>query len=80
LEQKDDFRVARYIIDSGSSLDVETGVLVLKYLIVITGSAKTARESLGAGQSIMLSENETIVLENSEKMPLTVVEITLTRH
>jgi mannose-1-phosphate guanylyltransferase/mannose-6-phosphate isomerase len=80
LEQKDDFRVARYIIDSGSSLDVETGALVLKYLIVIKGSAKTARESLGAGQSIMLSENETIVLENSEKMPLTVVEITLTRH
>jgi len=80
LEQKDDFRVARYVIDSGLSLDVETGALVLKYLIVIKGSAKTARESLGAGQFIMLAENETIVLENSGQLPLTVMEITLTRH
>jgi len=80
LEQKDDFRVVKYVIDSGASLNVETGALVLKYLIVIKGSAKTARKSLGAGQFIMLAENETIVLENSGQMPLTVVEITLTRH
>lgn len=80
LEQKDDFRVARYVIDSGSSLDVKTGVSVLKYLIVIKGSGKTARESLGAGQSIMLAENKTIFLKNPEQKPLTVVEITLTRH
>jgi mannose-6-phosphate isomerase-like protein (cupin superfamily) len=80
LEQKDDFRVARYVIDSGSSLDIETGAFVLKHLIVIKGSAKTTQESLGAGQFIMLAENKTIFLENTGQMPLTVVEITLTRY
>lgn len=80
LELKDDFRVVRYVIDSGSKLHVKTVASVSKHLIVVKGSVKTARESLSTGQFITLAENETIVLENSGQDPLTVVEIRWTRQ
>ncbi|UCD33268.1 MAG: mannose-1-phosphate guanylyltransferase/mannose-6-phosphate isomerase [Desulfobacterales bacterium] len=79
LEQKDDFRVARYVIDTESSLELETDAFALKYLIVAKGSAKTVHKRLGAGQFITLVENETIVLENTEKRPLIIVEVRLAR-
>ena len=80
LEQKDDFRVARYDIDYGASLDVKTDASALKYVIAIQGSAKVARKRLEAGQLIMVAENETIVLENTGRMPLKVTEITLKKN
>jgi mannose-1-phosphate guanylyltransferase/mannose-6-phosphate isomerase len=79
LEQKDDFRVSRYDIDCSASFDVKTNASHLKYLIVIAGSAKAAQRLLDAGQCFMLTENTSIVLENTGKIPLNVVEISLKR-
>lgn len=79
LEQKDDFRIARYDIDFGASLHVKTEDSALKYLIVIKGSAKVAKKRLDTGQCFVLNENETTVLENTGKIPLNVVEISLKR-
>ena len=79
LEQKDDFRIARYDIDYGASRHVKTKASVLKYLIVIKGSAKVARKRLDTGQCFVLAENETTVLENTGETRLNVVEISLKR-
>ncbi len=79
LEQQDDFRIAKYGIDCGASLEVKTQASHLKYLIAIAGSAKTSRNLLDAGQCLMLAENEAIVLENTGKIPLSVVEVRLKR-
>jgi mannose-1-phosphate guanylyltransferase/mannose-1-phosphate guanylyltransferase/mannose-6-phosphate isomerase len=79
LEDKDDFRIARYDIDFGASRHVKTEDSVLKHLIVIKGSAKIAQKRLDTGQCFVLNENETTVLQNTGKVPLNVVEVSMKR-
>jgi len=81
LEVKDDFRVARLVVDSGSKIEFKTDVSVVTYLIVINGSAKTTVEGesgrLSQGQSMMLSENKRMVLENLGEDTLKIIEVKL---
>ena len=81
LEIKDDFRVAKLVIDSGSKLEVKTDTCMAKHLLVIKGLAKTTVESkndrLSTGQFMVLSQNETVILENLEEDPLVVLEVKL---
>ena len=81
LEVKDDFRVARLVVDFGSKIEFKTDVSVVTYLIVINGSAKTTVEGesglLSQGQSMMLSENKRMVLENLGEDTLKIIEVKL---
>jgi mannose-1-phosphate guanylyltransferase/mannose-6-phosphate isomerase len=77
LAQKDDFRIARYTIDGGGSLTVDTDDHNCTYLVIVKGSAEVEGKTLATGQFIVLAGSKTAVLENTGDLPLHVAEISL---
>jgi mannose-1-phosphate guanylyltransferase/mannose-6-phosphate isomerase len=77
LEQEDGFRVARYAIDYGASLEIKTDIHACTYVIVIKGSVKAGQKNLETGEFFMLQKGESVVLKNTGRLTLTLAEISL---
>ncbi len=81
LEMNDDCTVAKLIIYPGSELETNADVSTIKHLVVIRGVAKTTIDNqsrmLKKGESLMLSENQIVMLENAGNEPLNIISMTL---
>jgi len=81
LEMNDDCKAEKLIIHPGSELKIKTHSSTIKHLVVIRGSGKIISDNqsrlFNKGESMILSENQTITLENPEKEPLNIISITL---
>jgi len=79
LEKNDDFSVVQVELYSGSQLEINTGTSTTKHLMVAKGLAKTTIDhqirTLKKGQCVMLSENQSILVENPEKYLLVMVKV-----
>lgn len=81
LEMNDDCTVAKLIIYPGSELETKADVSTIKHLVVIRGVAKTTIDNqsrmLKKGESLMLSENQIVMLENAGNELLNIISMTL---
>jgi mannose-1-phosphate guanylyltransferase/mannose-6-phosphate isomerase len=79
LETSLDFSIVRRDMYPGSKCDIITDRATVKHLIVIKGFAKSITNNQGrllnTGQSLMLTENQRLVLENTGNEPLIVISI-----
>ncbi|HUV78633.1 MAG TPA: mannose-1-phosphate guanylyltransferase/mannose-6-phosphate isomerase [Desulfobacterales bacterium] len=79
LEKNDDFSVVQVELYPGSKLEIKTGSSTVEHLVVAKGLAKTTtdhqRRALKKGQSLMLSGNQTILMENPGKDSLVIVKV-----
>ena len=79
LVKNDDFSVVQVELYSGSKLEINTDTSTTKHLMVAKGLAKTTTDhqsrTLKKGQCVMLSENQSILVENPEKDLLVVVKV-----
>jgi mannose-1-phosphate guanylyltransferase/mannose-6-phosphate isomerase len=81
LEMNDDCKVEKLILYPGSELKIKAHTSTTKHLVLIKGSGKKISDNqsrlFNKGESVMLSENQTITLENPEKEPLNIISMTL---
>jgi len=82
LEMNDDCTVEKLVLYPGSELESKTDLSTTKQLVVVRGTARTARDSqtglLSKGESVTLSENQRVMVENAGNEPLNIIRITLT--
>ena len=82
LEMNNDCTVEKLILYPGSALETKTDPFTRKQLLVMRGMARTTLESqaglLNKGESVMLSENQNVMVENVGNEPLNIIRITLT--
>jgi len=81
LEMNDDCTMAKLNIYPGSELETKADVSTIKHLVVIRGAARTTIDNqsrlLNKGESVMLSENQIVMLENAGNEPLNIISMTL---
>jgi len=81
LEMNDDCTMAKLNIYPGSELETKADVSTIKHLVVIQGAARTTIDNqsrlLNKGESVMLSENQIVMLENAGNEPLNIISMTL---
>jgi mannose-1-phosphate guanylyltransferase/mannose-6-phosphate isomerase len=81
LEMNDDCTVAKLVLYPGSELETKTDLSTSKQLVVIRGVARTTIDNqsrlLNKGESVMLSENQSVMVENAGNDPLNIISITL---
>ncbi|MBW2576225.1 MAG: mannose-1-phosphate guanylyltransferase/mannose-6-phosphate isomerase [Deltaproteobacteria bacterium] len=81
LEMNDDCKVEKLILYPGSELKIKPHSSTIKHLVVIRGSGKMISDNqsrlFNKGESVILSESQTITLENHEKEPLNIISMTL---
>ena len=81
LEMNDDCKVEKLILYPGSELKIKPHSSTIKHLVVIRGSGKMISDNqsrlFNKGESMILSESQTITLENPEKEPLNIISMTL---
>ena len=79
LEATPDFSVARRDMYPGSKCEIKTDGSTVKHLTVIKGVAKSTTNNqsmfFNAGQSLVLQENEMVILENTGDESLIVVVV-----
>jgi len=79
LGKNDDFSVVQVELYSGSKLEINTDTLTTKHLMVAKGIAKTTTDhqnrTLKKGQCVMLSENQSVLVENTGKDLLVIVKV-----
>ena len=79
LETTPDFSVERRDMYPGSKCEIKTDGSTVKHLVVIKGVAKSTTNNqsmfFNAGQSLVLPENEMVILENTGDESLVVVGI-----
>ena len=77
LEATPDFNVVRRDIYPGSKCEIQTDGSTVKHLIVIKGIAKSTTNNqsriFNAGQSLVLPENQMIILENTGDESIVVI-------
>ncbi|MFO7970458.1 MAG: mannose-1-phosphate guanylyltransferase/mannose-6-phosphate isomerase [Desulfobacterales bacterium] len=82
LETNDDCTIEKLVLYPGSELESKTDLSTRKQLAVVRGTARTTRDSqtglLSKGESVMLSENQRVRVENAGNEPLNIIRITLT--
>jgi mannose-6-phosphate isomerase-like protein (cupin superfamily) len=76
-----DCTVEKLILYPGSELETKTDLFTRKQLVVMRGVARTTRDNqsvlLNKGESVMLSENQSAMVENVGNEPLNIIRITL---
>jgi mannose-1-phosphate guanylyltransferase/mannose-6-phosphate isomerase len=81
LETDNEGTVEKLDIYPGSELEIRAGVSTGKHLVVIRGAAKTTIDRqtrpLNKGESVTLSENQSVMIENAGNEPLYIMSITL---
>jgi mannose-1-phosphate guanylyltransferase/mannose-6-phosphate isomerase len=81
LEMNDDSTVEKLILYPGSEIKVTTAPFTRIQVVVMGGVAKTTRddqrEVLNKGESVMVSENQRVRVENIGNEPLNIIRITL---
>ncbi|MGD9245026.1 MAG: mannose-1-phosphate guanylyltransferase/mannose-6-phosphate isomerase [Desulfobacterales bacterium] len=81
LEMNDDCTVEKLNLYPGSTLEIQTHVSTRRHLVVIRGTARITLNNqsrrLTIGESVTLSENQSIMFENVEKEPIDMMNITL---
>jgi mannose-1-phosphate guanylyltransferase len=81
LEMNDDCTVAKLNIYPGSELETKADASTRKHLVVIRGAARATIDNqslpLNKGQSVTLSENQSVILENAGNEPLYIMSMTL---
>ncbi|MGB2928855.1 MAG: mannose-1-phosphate guanylyltransferase/mannose-6-phosphate isomerase [Desulfobacterales bacterium] len=81
MQMNDDCGVEKLILYPGSELETKTDLSARKQLLVIRGVARTTidnqSELLNKGESVMLSENQSVMVENIGNGPLNIISITL---
>ncbi len=81
LEMNDDCTVEKLILYPGSELETKTDLSTKKQLVVIRGVGRTTIDNqsrpLNKGESVMLSENQSVMVENAGNDPLNIISITL---
>jgi mannose-1-phosphate guanylyltransferase len=81
LEINEDCTVEKLILYPGSKLEAKTDLFTKKQLLVIRGKAGTTLENrtglLNKGESVMLSENRSVRVENIGNGPLDIISTTL---
>lgn len=81
LEMNDDCKVEKLILYPGSNLEAKADVYTRKHLVVIRGAARTTIDNqsriLNKGESVTLSENKSVMLENAGSEPLNIISMTL---
>jgi mannose-1-phosphate guanylyltransferase/mannose-6-phosphate isomerase len=81
LEMNDDCTVEKLNIYPGSEVETKTDVSTRKHLVVMRGTAKMTLDNqsrrLNIGESVRLSENQRVILENAGKEPLHILIMTL---
>jgi mannose-6-phosphate isomerase-like protein (cupin superfamily) len=81
LEMNDDCTVEKLNIYPGSEVETQTDVSTRKHLVVMRGTAKMTLDNqsrrLNIGESVRLSENQRVILENAGKEPLHILIMTL---
>ena len=81
LEMNDDCKVEKLILYPGSELKIKPHSSTIKHLVVIRGSGKMISDNqsrlFNKGESVILSESQTITLENPEKETLNIISMTL---
>ena len=79
LEKQNDYTVKRVDIYPGASAELEQEPLKIKHLSVISGSGRfesaSGKRRLKKGQTILVSANEALKIENPGEEPLCVIEI-----
>jgi mannose-1-phosphate guanylyltransferase/mannose-6-phosphate isomerase len=79
LEQQNDYTVKRMNIYPGASADLKQEKLKIKHLSVISGAGRiessSGKRRLKKGQTILVSEGETVKIENPGEELLCVIEI-----
>jgi mannose-1-phosphate guanylyltransferase/mannose-6-phosphate isomerase len=79
LEQQNDYIVKRMIIYPGASAELNQEMLKIKHLSVISGAGRiessSGKRRLKKGQTILVSVQETVKIENPGEEPLCVIEI-----
>jgi mannose-1-phosphate guanylyltransferase/mannose-6-phosphate isomerase len=81
LEMNDDCTVEKLNIYPGSGFETQAHVSTIKHLVVIRGSARTTIDNQGRllnkGESVTLTENQRVMLENHGNEPLNIMSIRL---
>jgi len=81
LEMNDDCKLEKLILYPGSELKIKPHSSTIKHLVVIRGSGKMISDNqsrlFNKGESVILSESQTITLENPEKETLNIISMTL---
>lgn len=81
LEMNNDCTVEKLILYPGSELETKTDFFTRKQLLVIRGVARTTLDNQGGllnkGESVMLSEKQSVMVENVGDEPLNIIRITL---
>ncbi|MGD9383591.1 MAG: mannose-1-phosphate guanylyltransferase/mannose-6-phosphate isomerase, partial [Desulfobacterales bacterium] len=81
LEMNNDCTLEKLILYPGSELETKTDLSTRKQLLVIRGMARTILHNqsrlLNKGESMMLSENQSVMVENVGNDPLNLIRITL---
>lgn len=79
LKKNDDFSVAQVELYPGSKLEIDTDTWTTKHLMVAKGLAKTTtnhqNRTLKKGQCVLLSENQSILVENTGKDFLVIIKV-----
>lgn len=79
LKETPDFSVVRRDMYSGSKCEIKTDGSTVKHLIVIKGVAKSTTNNqsrfFNAGQSLVVPENEMVILENTGDESLIVLDV-----
>ena len=79
LEQRNDYTVKRMNIYPGASAELNRETLKIKHLSVISGAGRiessSGKRRLKKGQTILVSAQETVKIENPDEEPLCVIEI-----
>jgi mannose-1-phosphate guanylyltransferase/mannose-6-phosphate isomerase len=79
LEKNDDFSALQVELFAGSTLEVKTETSTIEHLMVAKGVAKTTttreKRIIKKGQCVMLSGNQSILVENSGKDLLVIVQV-----
>ncbi|MDH4206589.1 MAG: mannose-1-phosphate guanylyltransferase/mannose-6-phosphate isomerase, partial [Desulfobacteraceae bacterium] len=79
LEATPDFSIVRRDIYPGSKCEIKTDGSTVKHLVVIKGVAKTTTNNqsrfINAGQSLVLPENQMLIMENTGDESLIVIGV-----
>jgi mannose-6-phosphate isomerase-like protein (cupin superfamily) len=79
LEQQNDYTVKRMDIYPGASAELDQVTSKIKHLSVISGAGRiessSGKRRLKKGQTILVSAQETVKIENPAEEPLCIIEI-----
>jgi mannose-1-phosphate guanylyltransferase/mannose-6-phosphate isomerase len=82
LEMNKDSTVEKLFLYPGSEIDITTGLFTRIQVVIMGGVARTTRDNqsipLNKGESVMVSENQRVMVENVGNEALTIIRITLT--